>query len=117
MSAILALDQGTTGSSAIVFDETGKIRGSADREIRQFYPASGHVEHDPMEILATTMAVGREALARAGIEARKLTAIGIATPVVQSTPPWFGRAARARRSASGSAPPVTRSSCATAPGS
>jgi len=77
MSAILALDQGTTGSSAIVFDETGKIRGSADREIRQFYPASGHVEHDPMEILATTMAVGREALARAGIEARKLTAIGI----------------------------------------
>src|SRR5438270_11428944 len=77
VSAILALDQGTTGSSAIVFDETGKIRGSADREIRQFYPASGHVEHDPMEILATTMAVGREALARAGIEARKLTAIGI----------------------------------------
>src|SRR2546426_59242 len=77
VSAILALDQGTTGSSAIVVDETGKIRGSADREIRQFYPASGHVEHDPVEILATTVAVGREALARAGLEARKLTAMGI----------------------------------------
>src|SRR5712691_1265005 len=77
VSAILALDQGTTGSSAIVVDETGKIRGTADREIRQFYPASGQVEHDPMEILATTVAVGREALTRAGLEARELTAIGI----------------------------------------
>src|SRR5712691_2427529 len=77
VSAILALDQGTTGSSAIVVDETGKIRGTADREIRQFYPASGQVEHDPMEILATTVAVGREALARAGLAVTDLTAIGI----------------------------------------
>ena len=65
MTAILALDQGTTGSSAIVFDEAGAIRGSADREIQQFYPASGQVNHDPDEIFATTIAVGREALARA----------------------------------------------------
>src|SRR5881296_1940096 len=57
VTAVLALDQGTTGSSAIVFDEAGAIRGSADREIRQSYPASGHVEHDPDEILATTIAV------------------------------------------------------------
>src|SRR5207249_2998123 len=73
----LALDQGTTGSSAIVFDEAGAIRGSADREIRQSYPASAHVEHDPDEIFATTIAVGRDALARAGIAAKDVAAIGI----------------------------------------
>ncbi len=77
MTAVLALDQGTTGSSAIVFDEAGAIRGSADREIRQSYPASAHVEHDPDEIFATTVAVGRDALARAGIAAKELAAIGI----------------------------------------
>ena len=77
MKAVLALDQGTTGSRAIVFDETGAIRGSADREIRQFYPASAHVEHDPDEIFATTVAVGREALERAGLAADKVAAIGI----------------------------------------
>jgi glycerol kinase len=74
---VLALDQGTTGSSAIVFDEAGTIRGSADREIHQSYPASAHVEHDPEEIFATTVAVGQEALARAGIGATELAAIGI----------------------------------------
>ncbi|HEX9267525.1 MAG TPA: glycerol kinase GlpK [Candidatus Limnocylindria bacterium] len=77
MTAVLALDQGTTGSSAIVFDEAGAIRGSADREIRQSYPASAHVEHDPDEIFATTIAVGRDALARAGIAAKDIAAIGI----------------------------------------
>jgi glycerol kinase len=77
VTAVLALDQGTTGSTAIVFDEAGAIRGSADREIRQSYPASGHVEHDPDEIFATTVAVGREALTRAGLAAADLAAIGI----------------------------------------
>ena len=77
MTAVLALDQGTTGSSAIVFDEAGAIRGSADREIQQSYPASAHVEHDPDEIFASTVAVGREALARAGVAAKHLAAIGI----------------------------------------
>ena len=77
MKAVLALDQGTTGSSAIVFDIDGSVRGAADREIRQFYPASGHVEHDPEEIFATTVAVGREALRAAGVDARDLAAIGI----------------------------------------
>jgi glycerol kinase len=77
VTAVLALDQGTTGSSALVFDEAGAIRGSADREIRQSYPASAHVEHDPDEIFATTVAVGREALARAGIGAKDIAAIGI----------------------------------------
>jgi len=77
VTAVLALDQGTTGSSAVVFDEAGTIRGSADREIRQFYPASAHVEHDPEEIFATTVAVGREALTRAGLDSSEVTAIGI----------------------------------------
>jgi glycerol kinase len=77
VTAVLALDQGTTGSSAIVFDEAGGVRGSADREIHQSYPASAHVEHDPQEIFATTVAVGREALARAGIAATEIAAIGI----------------------------------------
>jgi glycerol kinase len=77
VTAVLALDQGTTGSRAIVFDEAGTIRGSADREIHQFYPASAHVEHDPQEIFATTVAVGREALARAGVAATEVASIGI----------------------------------------
>ena len=77
MTAVLALDQGTTGSSAIVFDESGAVRGSADREIRQFYPASAQVEHDPDEIFRTTVQVGREALARSGFGAGDLSAIGI----------------------------------------
>ena len=77
MSAVLALDQGTTGSAALVFDVAGTVRGSADREIARSYPASGHVEHDPDEIFATTVAVGREALAAAGLGARDVAAIGI----------------------------------------
>jgi len=77
VTAILALDQGTTGSAAIVFDEAGRVRGAADREIAQHYPASGHVEHDADEIFATTVAVGREALAAAGLAAGDVAAIGI----------------------------------------
>ena len=77
MTFVLALDQGTTGSAALVFDEHGAIRGTADREIEQHYPASGHVEHDPDEIFATTIAVGREALASARVETRDVAAIGI----------------------------------------
>ena len=77
MTAVLALDQGTTGSSAIVVDETGAVRGSADREIRQSYPASAQVEHDPDEIFTTTVAVGQDAIARAGIAPTELAAIGI----------------------------------------
>ena len=77
MKSVLALDQGTTGSAALVFDGSGAVRGTADREIAQSYPASGHVEHDPDEIFATTVAVGRDALAAAGVGAREVAAIGI----------------------------------------
>jgi glycerol kinase len=77
VKSVLALDQGTTGSAALVFDAAGTVRGAADREIAQSYPASGHVEHDPDEIFATSVAVGREALAAAGIGGRDVAAIGI----------------------------------------
>ncbi len=77
MSAVLALDQGTTGSAALVFDGSGRVLGSADREIAQHYPASGHVEHDADEIFATTIAVGRAALEAAHVSARDVVAIGI----------------------------------------
>ena len=73
---ILALDQGTTGSAALVFDEQARVRGAADRELRQYYPAEGQVEHDPVEIWETTLAVAREALGRAG-GPEALAAIGI----------------------------------------
>jgi glycerol kinase len=74
---ILALDQGTTGSAALVFDRRGAPVAMADREIRQHYPEPGWVEHDPDEIFATTLQVAREALDQARIGGRDLAAIGI----------------------------------------
>jgi len=74
---ILALDQGTTSSSALVFDQTGNVRGSAQKEFRQIFPQPGWVEHDPREILASQTGVVAEALMRAGIAVRDIAAIGI----------------------------------------
>ena len=77
MSFVLALDQGTTSSRAIVFDRAGTIRGAAHKEFRQIFPQPGWVEHDPIEIWATQSGVVAEALAGAGIGARDLAALGI----------------------------------------
>ena len=74
---ILALDQGTTSSRAIVFDEAGAIRAVAQKEFTQHFPQPGWVEHDPEEIWAKQIAVAGEAIARAGIQARDVAAIGI----------------------------------------
>ena len=74
---ILALDQGTTSSRAIVFDAAGAIRAVAQKEFAQHFPQPGWVEHDPEEIWATQIAVAGEAMARAGIGARDVAAIGI----------------------------------------
>ena len=77
---LLAIDQGTTSSRAIVFDARGAIRTIARRELAQHYPAGGWVEHDPEEIWAATLAVTREALAAAGGAAAaggEVVAIGI----------------------------------------
>ena len=74
---ILAIDQGTTGTTCMVFDEAGGVRGRAYREFTQHFPQPGWVEHDPTEIWEVTRAVGHEALKDAGIEGRELEAIGI----------------------------------------
>src|SRR6185503_14477468 len=77
MAYILALDQGTTSSRAMVFDETGAIRSVAQREFRQIFPRPGWVEHEPGEIWATQFAVAAEAMTRASIQAADVAAIGI----------------------------------------
>ena len=74
---ILALDQGTTSSRAILFDRVGRALARASRPIRQIYPHSGWVEHDPQEIWETQLEVARETLAAAAIPASRLAAIGI----------------------------------------
>jgi glycerol kinase len=77
MPHILALDQGTTSSRAIVFDHDAAIVAVGQREFRQIFPKPGWVEHDAMEIWATQIAVAIEALGRAGLRPRDISAIGI----------------------------------------
>jgi len=77
MSFVLALDQGTTSSRALVFDRTGKVCAVAQQEFRQIFPQPGWVEHDAVEIWATQSGVLHEALAKAAIGARDIAAIGI----------------------------------------
>jgi glycerol kinase len=76
---ILALDQGTTSSRALLFDRAGKIRSMAQREFTQNYPQPGWVEHDPEEIWATQAGVCTEVIAHAGISFQQIAAIGITT--------------------------------------
>src|SRR3954453_4568741 len=77
MPYILALDQGTTSSRALVFDESGGIRAGAQKEFAQLFPRAGWVEHDPHEIWASQIGVAVEALGRAGIAGRDVAAVGI----------------------------------------
>jgi glycerol kinase len=77
MSFVLALDQGTTSSRAIVFDAAGTVRAVAQQEFAQHFPQPGWVEHDPTEIWATQSGVMHEVLAKADITARDIAAIGI----------------------------------------
>jgi glycerol kinase len=77
MQYILALDQGTTSSRAILFDASGAIAAVAQKEFEQIFPQPGWVEHDPDQIWATQSAVAIEALGRAGAEAKDVAAIGI----------------------------------------
>jgi glycerol kinase len=77
MAYVLALDQGTTSSRAIVFDAAGGIRGRAQREFAQHFPQAGWVEHDPEDLWRTQLDCAREALARAGLSAGDLAGIGI----------------------------------------
>ncbi|PYX83872.1 MAG: glycerol kinase, partial [Acidobacteria bacterium] len=75
---ILALDQGTTSSRAILFDGSSDIRAVAQREFEQIFPQPGWVEHNPEQIAASQIAVALEVLEKAGVQARDVAAIGIA---------------------------------------
>jgi len=77
MTYLLALDQGTTSSRAIVFDGSGAAIAVAQREFQQHYPQPGWVEHDPGEIWSTQRDVACEALDSAGLKAADVRAIGI----------------------------------------
>jgi glycerol kinase len=101
-SFVLALDQGTTSSRAILFDRNGRIRQIAQKEFQQYYPQPGWVEHDPEEIWSSQYGVLAEVLAKAGCTTRDIAAIGITnqreTPSsgtgrrdVRSIPRSFGR--------------------------
>ena len=89
-SYILVIDQGTTGSAALLFDDSGRVVSSADREIRQIYPQPGWVEHDPVEIFQTSLTVAKEALERAGVIASQVKGLGI-TNQRETTVVWDRR--------------------------
>ncbi len=90
MTYLLALDQGTSSSRSIVFDASGQALSMAQQELPQIYPQPGWVEHDPMVIWQTQLATAREALAKAGITARQVRAIGI-TNQRETTVVWNRR--------------------------
>lgn len=77
MKYIMALDQGTTSSRCIIFDHSGAMLASAQKEFAQHYPKPGWVEHDAAEIWETTLEVARGAMAKSGLEAADIAAIGI----------------------------------------
>ncbi len=87
---VLALDQGTTSSRAIVFDHEGAIRAVAQQEFKQIFPQAGWVEHDPGEIWKTQLATARDALAKAGLLASDLAALGV-TNQRETTVVWDRR--------------------------
>src|SRR5678809_11466 len=77
MRYVLALDQGTTSSRAILFDEKGAPVGVSQREFQQIFPRPGWVEHDPKEILRTQRETAREVVAQARVKAKDIMALGI----------------------------------------
>src|SRR5213594_760030 len=93
MKYILALDQGTTSSRAILFDRAGSIISVAQKEFRQIFPRPGWVEHDPLEIWSSQIAVARAALRRAGLRTRDIAGIGIANQR-ETTMLWERRTGR-----------------------
>ena len=90
MSFILALDQGTTSSRAILFNHQGAVRAVAQKEFQQIFPQPGWVEHDPGEIWSSQLEVARAAMASAGLRARDIAAIGI-TNQRETTVVWDRR--------------------------
>ena len=78
MKYVLALDQGTTSSRALLFDQEGKVHSVAQQEFDQIFPQPGWVEHNPEQIASSQIAVAREALSKAGARPSDISAIGIA---------------------------------------
>ncbi len=74
---ILALDQGTTSSRAIIFDKNGNPKSSSQKEFKQIYPKTGWVEHDPNEIWHSQSIVIKEVISKSGLNEKSITAIGI----------------------------------------
>ncbi|MFC5605773.1 glycerol kinase GlpK [Variovorax soli] len=93
MNYLLALDQGTSSSRSIVFDEAGHIVAIAQRELTQIYPQPGWVEHDPMEIWTSQIETAREVLAKAKLSAKDIRAIGI-TNQRETTVVWNRKTGR-----------------------
>ena len=87
---LLALDQGTSSSRSIVFDEKGRIVAQAQQEFAQIYPQPGWVEHDPEVIWSSQLATAQEALARAKLKATDIAGIGI-TNQRETTVVWNRR--------------------------
>ena len=103
---VLALDQGTTSSRAILFDNEQNIIAVQQREFEQIYPQQGWVEHNPMEIWSTQYGVMNEVVAQSGVDVHDIAAIGIsakqrscgtARPVNRSITPSSGSAAARHR--------------------
>ncbi len=87
---VMALDQGTTSSRCILFNEKGLIVGSAQKEFKQIYPKGGWVEHDPMEIWSSQFSVAIEAIAKIGADSTDIASIGI-TNQRETTVVWDKR--------------------------
>src|SRR5215207_4556885 len=90
---ILAIDQGTTGTTCLLFDEEARVRGRAYREFTQHFPRPGWVEHDASEIWDVTRVVAHEALVGAGVAASALNAVGI-TNQRETVVAWDERSGR-----------------------
>src|SRR5690606_23441116 len=91
---ILAIDQGTTSTRAILFSESLDILAIAQKEFPQYFPQPGLVEHDPEELCATTVATVNEVMARRGLRASDIAALGI-TNQRETTVVWNRRTGRA----------------------
>jgi glycerol kinase len=89
-SYILGIDEGTTGSTALLLDEEGQVVSKAYREVHQIYPCPGWVEEDPQELFRTCLAVGREAMQKAGVTASAVKGVGI-TNQRETTVVWDRR--------------------------
>lgn len=93
MKYIMALDQGTTSSRAILFDNSGNITAVAQKEFQQYFPKPGWVEHDPAEIWSSQISVAAEVMSRAGIDADAIAGIGI-TNQRETTVVWDRKTGR-----------------------